>query len=212
MLHHDLLCLASGSPVRQRILREMKIPFVAVGHTSDEQVDVPPHNFDRYVLHIAQDKMRCAKMPSVAQHNSPRLFVLAADSLVYVDAPQGRQVLGKPKDLDDARRMLRLMGAYPAVAMTACALALYQARDDEWHLASEALWTGSAVVEFVVPEEDFAVYHAHTPNALEVASGCTLEGFGQRYIKSLQGDYTAALGLPARQLYMQLKSIGFVFP
>src|SRR6185437_4117342 len=91
------LILASSSPRRQELLREIGIPFqVHAANINEDQIagEAPI----AYALRLAQEKAQ-----AVAEQY-PQSYVLGADTIVVIDG----EVLGKPQDHADAARMLRL--------------------------------------------------------------------------------------------------------
>src|SRR6266436_6233833 len=95
---NEPLILASSSPRRQELLREAGIPFqVHPAHISEDQV--PGELPLDYALRLAEEKA------VAVAHQFPERLVLGADTIVVVDG----EALGKPRDREDAARMLRLL-------------------------------------------------------------------------------------------------------
>ncbi|MGC2745422.1 MAG: Maf family protein, partial [Candidatus Angelobacter sp.] len=95
------LILASSSPRRQELLREIGIPFqVHAANINEDQIagEAPIE----YALRLARQKAE-----AVATHY-PESYVLGADTIVVLNG----EVLGKPKDHADAARMLRLLSGH----------------------------------------------------------------------------------------------------
>src|SRR3954471_15989708 len=98
MFHLPKLILASGSPRRSEILNSVGWEFEK--HVADiDETELPGEMPEDYVVRLAREK--AAAVP--ADH--PNEIVLGADTTVVIDG----QIIGKPLDLDDARRMLRLL-------------------------------------------------------------------------------------------------------
>lgn len=104
------LILASASPRRQQLLRELGYTFEVHPPDIDEDAfpDMPPTDLAR---HLA-----LAKAEAVASR-FPDAVVLGADTVVAF----GDQVLGKPKDAEDARRMLALLSGTTQIVITGIA-------------------------------------------------------------------------------------------
>lgn len=96
------LILASASPRRAALLEEAGFRFEIVPSTVDEDALTP--TLDSHELPAA---LAVAKGEDVAARSPRGVVVLAADTVVYT---QVDQILGKPADRDDARRMLALLG------------------------------------------------------------------------------------------------------
>jgi len=89
------LILASTSPQRKRLLKDLRIPFKVIAPGVDE--DHTQRRPDRLVSALALRKAR-----AVAERN-PRAIVLGADTIVV---SQGR-IIGKPRNASDALKMIR---------------------------------------------------------------------------------------------------------
>lgn len=99
------LVLASGSPQRMRLLRELGRPFTVMPSGADE--DSSDARISRLVVTLARRKAR-----SVAERLSGDALVLGADTVVF----SGGSLIGKPKDEADSRRILeRLNGRWQSV-------------------------------------------------------------------------------------------------
>src|SRR5215467_2906706 len=110
------LILASASPRRRALLTQLAIPFTVIPADIDESV-IPGEVPWAYTRRVAY-----AKAQHVARQ-FPTAIVLGADSVVVL----GQQILGKPRDRDEARRMLLRLSARTHTVMTAVAV-LYHAR------------------------------------------------------------------------------------
>src|SRR5437868_1786777 len=100
MIHLPKLILASGSPRRIEILTSVGWEFEK--HPPD--IDESEHDGEKpenYVVRLAREKAEAVAV------NYPDQFVLGADTTVVINS----QMIAKPIDLDDARRMLRLLSA-----------------------------------------------------------------------------------------------------
>ena len=105
------LILASSSPRRQELLREIGIPFqVHAANINEDQIaGEPPID---YALRLAREKAEAV----AAKY--PQSYVLGADTIVVLNG----EVLGKPKDHADAARMLRLLSGRSHEVTTAVSL------------------------------------------------------------------------------------------
>ena len=177
------LILASTSPRRAEILRTVGWPFetltvdIAESRRAGEEAVA-------YVERVARAKAEAAAS------RVPRETILGADTVVVVE----NEVLGKPRDDEDARRMLRLLR-------------------DRWHrvLTGVALVNGEAGSTKVAHEVTEVRFAAMTENEISwyVATGepegkagaYAIQGQGARFIKEIRGDYFNVVGLPVRLLY-----------
>lgn len=206
----DVLYCASQSASRQMILKNSGIAFKVLEHTSDEQVPHPEEDFNAYVQAIAHSKLKSVILPTPQEHGEQPLFVLTADTLVRTQ--KTHQILGKPRDKDDAHQMLKLVGSETIEVVTGCCLEkMVIGADGQWETSQSSHWTTQALVEYVVPTEHIDAYLDATPLALHGCGASIVEGYGQNFLKSIQGSYTAVLGLPLFELRHELKRLNFRF-
>lgn len=109
------MVLASQSPRRRRLLGSLGLPFEAVSVDTPEELDTPlASDPEALASHLAAEKCRAAR---AEQHAEDRL-VLCFDTIVVLDG----EVLGKPKDVEDAWRMLRSLSGRTHQVVTGVAL------------------------------------------------------------------------------------------
>ena len=107
------LILASASPRRHQLLREAGYAFTVVPADVDEE-DHPPE-----ILPADLAELLAARKAEAVSRQFPEDVVLGADTVVAF----GDTILGKPRDADDARRMLRLLAGTTHVVITGVAVA-----------------------------------------------------------------------------------------
>ena len=112
------LILASASPRRQQLLSEAGYAFTVVPADVDEE-DYPPG-----ILPADLAELLAARKAQAVSRKFPEDVVLGADTVVAF----GDSILGKPRDADDARRMLRLLAGTTHVVITG--VAAYRAISD----------------------------------------------------------------------------------
>lgn len=203
----DILYLGSQSSVRQRLLKTAGIKFNVLEHQSDECGVELEKDFGKYVLGIAKHKMESLDLPKIEEYKKNAIFVLTADTLVKVDD----HVLGKPEDLDDAKRMLEHMFNKSTEVLTGVCLEKKIFQDGRWLINAEKNWVTSAIIEFWVDEENYDNYFRRLPEAIFSCGAGRIEDFGQNFVKSINGSYTTILGLPMFELRQALKELGFKY-
>jgi septum formation protein len=176
------LVLASTSPRRAEILRTVGWPFKASPVDIDESREAGEDAVS-YVERLAR-----AKAEAGAARSSAGL-VLGADTVVLID----REILGKPRDEEDARRMLRLLSGREHEVLTAVALIDAHA---ESKVAHEI--TG---VKFARMSEDEISWYVSTGEPMDKAGAYAIQGQGARFIEGIKGDYFNVVGLPVRLVY-----------
>jgi len=190
MITGTKLILASASPRRAEILRTVGWPFEALPADLDESRRAG-EDAVTYVERVARAKAEGSAL------RVPGSTILGADTVVVIE----NEILGKPLDDLDARRMLRLLR-------------------DRWHqvLTGVALVngeTGAAKVAHEVTEVRFAAmnedeisWYVATGEPKDKAGAYAIQGQGARFIKEIRGDYFNIVGLPVRLLYELMKEDG----
>lgn len=205
----DFLYLGSQSASRQRLLKEIDIPFIVLPHRSNENIERAGRSFDEYVTAIAQHKMAELLLPEPSHVEQSTIFVLTADTLVI--EPISQTILGKPKDRTDAHRMMKLLEKNEIQVTTGCCLRKLHKTHSNWVINQEKLWASSATLMFCVAQDEIDFFIEKEPISLVAAGATIIDGFGQRYLKYLNGSHSAVIGLPLYELTQALKELNFIF-
>jgi septum formation protein len=123
-------------------------------------------------------------------------MILAADTIVYAM----KEILGKPKDLTDAARMLRLLSGNVHQVYTGVCL-----------VSGEKLLEGTAVTDVLfsrMTQEDIAFYCA-SGEPLGKAGAYAIQGLGSMFIEEISGSYTNVVGLPTTLVRRMLQDIAY---
>ena len=170
------LILASQSPRRRELLRQMGVEFdIRPADTEIEAEGLPP---DEAVQAIA-----LAKGQTVAETAAEGELILAADTEVFF----GGELLGKPKDKADAVRMLRQLSGQKHRVYTGVALIM----DGKVRTGAEA-----TDVYFRALTEDEIVRYAETGEPLDKAGAYGLQGKAAHFVRRIEGDVYNVIGLP----------------
>jgi septum formation protein len=179
------LVLASASPRRQELLRAARIPFTTRPADVDEQ-PLASESPEACVLRLAEAKARASWQPGE--------LTLGADTVVTLDG----QLLGKPADAADARRMLRLLSGRSHQVLTG--ICLYDGT--ETRSAVE-----STEVEFLeLTDEEVDAYVAGG-EPLDKAGAYGIQGEASKFVKRVDGCYFNVVGLPLARVYGFIRSI-----
>jgi septum formation protein len=187
MIDLPKLILASGSPRRAEILTSVGWPFEKMIADIDE-TELPGETPEAYVVRLAREKAL-----AVATHAGDAI-VLGADTTVVVE----QEIMGKPADLDDARRMLGVLSGRWHEVLTGVALA----HDDRVRSSLER--TRVKFAAMTPGEIDFL---ARRGDPLDKAGGYAVQAQAALFIEGIEGDYWNVVGLPARLVYKLLKEI-----
>ena len=177
------LILASASPRRKELLEQMGFCFTVAVSEIDEQ-RLPFEKPDALVKRLAHEK-------ALAVFESGRI-VIAADTVVAV----GEEILGKPTDAADAKRMLRMLSGRSQVVYTGfCVL-------DGEKTVSDAVAT--EVVFRPMSDAEIDRYIA-SKEPMDKAGAYGIQGGAARFISEIHGDYYNVVGLPLCRLATVLK-------
>lgn len=181
-----MLVLASQSPRRAEILRNAGIPFT----TRAADVDETPLEGEsplEYVVRLAE-----AKAAAIAANAAPGEIVLGADTTVTI----GGEILGKPADEADSRRMLaKLAGRRHEVITGICLI----------HGAERIRDSAVTEVWFAEMAEDEIAAYAASGEPLDKAGAYAIQGLGSKYVDKVNGSYFNVVGLPIAMVYTYLR-------
>jgi septum formation protein len=182
------IILASASPRRQELLRQVGLSFVVEPSHVNEQVSEPMAP-EKLVEHLALIKAR----EVAARH--PESIVLGADTIVVVDG----QVLGKPADRSEAIAMLERLADREHLVMTGVAL-VQNGREVVSH-------EETAVRFGPLTREQIAAY-VDTGEPMDKAGAYGIQGRAAALIHSIRGDYYNVVGLPLYRTIQMLAQFG----
>src|SRR6185436_6887839 len=184
----EKLILASQSPRRAEILTSVGWPFEAIPADIDES-RFESEDALGYVLRLAQTKAETV----AARVASGR--VLGADTVVVID----QEILGQPRDDDDARRMLSLLSGKWHEVVTGVAL-VRQAETLQTSVAHQ-----TTRVRFAALTSKEIDWYVSTGEPQGKAGAYAIQGQGALFIQEIQGDYYNVVGLPVRIVYELLE-------
>ncbi len=185
--------LASSSPRRRELLEGVGLVFRVLEVDIDESSGSGEKPAD-FVLRMAREK--ACRAAAVINHETLQdLPVLTADTCVTL---RGR-ILGKPRDIDQARSMLRDLSGSTHQVLTAVAV---KHEDSLWQKLSRTQVT----FEEISPGEVDAYCACGEPN--DKAGAYAIQGLGSAFVKRIEGSYTGVVGLPMFETRCLLKKIG----
>jgi len=191
MIKLPKLILASGSPRRAEILASVGWEFEKRVADIDE-TELPNENSRDYVQRLAREKAE-----TIAA-NCENAFVLGADTTVVIN----NQIIGKPFDLSDARRMLRLLSGNWHEVLTGIALVRVSAKEQKVMVDLQA--TSVKFAELSDAEIEFLVEKGEP---LDKAGAYAVQAQAALFIEEIKGDYWNVVGLPVNLLYNVLEKI-----
>ena len=181
------LVLASGSPRRRELLEGLGLRFTVRPVHLDEtpRPGEPPRD---YVLRLAAGK--------AAARIGPGELVLAADTTVVVDG----EILGKPEDAGDARRMLRLLSGREHSVLTGIALQNGSRQEAE---------VDETLVRFAELSGAEIDWYVGTGEPRDKAGAYAIQGLGSLLVEAVEGNYSNVVGLPIPRVYRLFGRLGY---
>ncbi len=185
--------LASASPRRQELLRQLGVDFDVIVPDVDESIN-EVHSFELFVQNLALSKCMNVvdRLRTGIGPNRPEI-VIAADTIVVKDG-----MLGKPADAGDAFRMLKLLQDSWHEVITG--IALYTFRDD----VSVTSFESTRVKMRSLSDEDIHAYIA-TREPFDKAGAYGIQGFGSVIVERIEGCFYNVMGLPLFKLFRILE-------
>jgi septum formation protein len=175
----DFVYLASASPRRSELLRQIGVPF-RVRPAAIPEEWLPQEAPEAYVLRLAAAKADAVWAALRADERRP---VLAADTAVVLD----REVLGKPADVGQATAMLEQLSGRAHRVLTAVAL-----RGEE----SVATSLSDSEVRFRATTAAERLAYCATGEPFDKAGGYGIQGHAAVFVESVRGSYSGVVGLP----------------
>ncbi len=188
------LILASTSPRRSALLRELSIPFEVVTAevtelTPDSAPSLTPANL------AAENARRKAQAVSLQR---PEAWILGADTVVVL---KGR-VFGKPTSLEEAMLFLQAFSGQKHEVITACALIEPSNQQHHFHEVTE-------VVFKTLSPEIIERYLAHV-HVLDKAGAYALQEHGEWIVERVDGSRNNVIGLPTERLVTYFRAAGLL--
>lgn len=187
--------LASASPRRKELLRQIGLEFETLPACGDEKTSfTKPEDI---VMDLARKKAgEVAK--SRGRAAEPEVIIGADTTVAVFD-----QILGKPKDEEDAYRMISMLQGKRHKVYTGVCLLLRGGDKDREH----SFYEETEVTMHPVSEEERRFYIG-TGEPFDKAGGYAVQGKSAVFIKEIQGDYNNVVGLPLARIYQELRGLG----
>ena len=187
------IVLASASPQRRQLLESVALPVQVVAPRIDETTgagEAPAAAVVRLARH---------KAGAVAGRVDRRRWIVAADTAILL----GRELVGKPRDRDAARRILGRLSGSGHEVLTGVAL-----RTPEGVLETALARTEVTLAELTAQELE---WYLDTGEWREAAGGYRIQGRAGMLVTDLRGSYSNVVGLPLQTIYRMLARHGYPF-
>ncbi len=176
------IILASASPRRKEILQNIGLKFDVIKSEIDENI------LENELAHQLVMRLALEKGIDIASDNRDSLIISADTVVVYNDI-----ILGKPKDKEDAKKMLKMLSGKTHQVITGIALI--------------SMDTNNKIIDYVTSNVTFKELsdtyienYVNTNESLDKAGAYGIQGFGALLVKEIKGDYLNIVGLPVSKL------------
>ena len=187
------LILASKSPRRYELLKQMGLHFDVVQSSVEEEKVVRDESPQEHVIRLSEEKARdVGKM-------HPDSWVLGADTVVYINGA----ILGKPKTREEALGMLRRLSGQEHSVLTGFSVLNVSKGKGERGAVETAV-----KVKPLSPVE--MEWYVQTGEPFDKAGAYAIQGIGSFMIKSIRGSYTNVIGLPVCEVMEMLGRLGAI--
>lgn len=186
------IILASASPRRKEILKQMGVQFsVLTGNCEENPTKTEPAE----IVEELSRKKAWAAAGLIAQD----CIVIGADTVVAYE----NKILGKPKDEEDAVRTLEMLQGETHQVYTG--VTVLERKGEEWipHSFSER----TDVTFYPVDGQEIRRY-VKSGEGMDKAGSYGIQGYFGGYVKKICGDYWNVVGLPAGRLFYETKKSG----
>jgi len=193
--------LASASPRRKELLEQIGMEFeVRVSEAEEVTEATEPAE---YVMELSFLKAEdvAGKIPVMydARGINQDFVVIGSDTVVAAEG----EILGKPKDKEDARRMITMLSGKTHQVYTGVTLMIFK---DE-RMTRETFYEKTDVTFYEMTEKQIEEYIS-TSEPYDKAGAYAIQGLCSAYIKGINGDYASVVGLPVSRICHELTKHG----
>lgn len=184
------LILASASPRRRELLEKLGLPFSVQPARGEEHIT--QKNPAAVVMELSRGKAE-----EIAATQTEPCIVIGADTVVAKDG----EIMGKPQDAADAKRMLRSIAGGSHQVYTGVTLIRTgtQPQSVTFHEKTE-------VFLYPIPDAELDAYIA-SGDPLDKAGAYGIQGSFAVHVRGIAGDYYNVVGLPVGRLWQELKKL-----
>jgi septum formation protein len=193
------IILASESPRRKEIMNQMGIQYITMPANVTEEVkgDTPPSIVE------ALANLKSGEVGQRLKDERGDFIVIAADTMVFHHG----QALGKPKDRDEAIKMIKALSGDFHEVFTGVSIIIKTNSDNNYNIEDEAISfsVGTQVLVQNMTMEQIEEY-VDTGEPFDKAGGYGIQGRFGIYISEIRGDYYNVVGFPIAKIYEMLLS------
>jgi septum formation protein len=184
------IVLASASPRRKQLLKQIGLDFRVVPSDIDERLN------PRYKPRKQAEVFSLEKAEAVLR-NVKEGVVIAADTLIAI----GEEILVKPKDVMDAKRMIRKLSGREHSVFTGFTVIDAGSKKKVTKSVETRVWFRT------LSAKDISRY-IYKENPIGFAGAYKIQGYGCLLVEKIEGDYFNVVGLPLSALARELRRFG----
>lgn len=193
--------LASASPRRKELLEQIGMKFEVRVSEAEEVTDATEPA--EYVMELSFLKAEdvAGKIPVMydARGINQDFVVIGSDTVVAAEG----EILGKPKDKEDAKRMISMLSGKTHQVYTGVTLMIFQNE----RMSRETFYEKTDVTFYEMTEKQIEGYISN-PEPYDKAGAYAIQGLCSAYIKGINGDYASVVGLPVSRICHELTKRG----
>ncbi|MBD3190912.1 MAG: septum formation protein Maf [Candidatus Heimdallarchaeota archaeon] len=198
------IILASSSPRRHELLNLLEIPHQVLP-CKEKEKEIPEDSsktsiqkdFKKELIEVAKHKALCVYHSSLLEPDHPSL-IISADTIVVLEG----EIIGKPDNLDEAKRMLtKLCGKTHQVFTAICIL---DTQTDQLSCSTE-----ETRVHMIQCSDKLIDSYLAAEQVIDKAGAYAIQGKGAALIDRIEGCYYNVMGLPLSKLISMLSKMGY---
>lgn len=206
------IILASASPRRKELLAQIGYDFTVVVSDVDENIEKCEPS--EYVKELSKRKaMSVASMVGADCNEGCSTVIIGADTVVAI----GDEILGKPKDEEDAVKMLLMLSGqchsvYTGVTLVSMTKASgiqkisgeAKVSNEKTDVSIESFCDETRVYMYPITEQEARDYVV-TGEPMDKAGSYAIQGIAGKFVEKIEGSYNNVVGLPVEKIYQRLK-------
>lgn len=190
------IILASASPRRKELLSQIGLyPQIIPSAIEEKITDTAP---EKVVMSLAMQKAEDVAQKVISQGRQEGAAVIGADTVVAINGT----ILGKPKDKNDAARMIKMLQGQTHQAYTGVSIFAW----DNGMEKTASFFEETHVTVYPMDEREIDRY-VSSGEPDDKAGAYGIQGLFAAHIKKIDGDYNNVVGLPTGRVYQELKSL-----
>lgn len=180
------IILASASPRRKELLSSFGVNFETIVSDVDEKVD---KNLDYKAL---AEELSRQKAQAVFEKTDGDRIVIGSDTMVVYEG----EIFGKPKDKQDAHRMLAMLSGKKHFVVTGLCVVVSRKGEEKWYVTHEV----TEVYFKNISSKDIDLY-IETGEPMDKAGAYAIQGISGKFVDKIHGNYASVVGLPTNLLF-----------